>query len=144
MKKMGYPRISRKTRQDVFIRAKGCCEYCKCQAAFSPQPFSVEHILPLVSGGENALDNLALACQGCNNYKFTNTVTLDPVSGKLAPLFHPRNQQWSDHFRWNADCTQIIGLTPSGRATTLRLKLNRPGLVNLRAVLYALGEHPPS
>jgi hypothetical protein len=38
----------------------------------------------------------------------------------------------------------IIGLTPTGRATIEALHLNRANVVNLRRVLYALGEHPPA
>jgi 5-methylcytosine-specific restriction endonuclease McrA len=30
------------------------------------QSFSVEHIVPISQGGNDMLDNLALACQGCN------------------------------------------------------------------------------
>ena len=59
------------------------------------------------------------------------------------PLFHPREQRWEEHFTWNSDFTLIIGLTPTGRATISALQLNRSGLVNLRRVLYAIGEHPP-
>jgi hypothetical protein len=61
----------------------------------------------------------------------------------LVPLFHPRNQPWSDHFSWNDDFTIIIGITPTGRATVETLSLNREGLVNLRRILYQAGEHPP-
>jgi len=45
---------------------------------------------------------------------------------------------------WNEDFTLIIGLTPTGRATVETLQLNREGLVNLRRLLYAMGEHPPA
>jgi hypothetical protein len=37
----------------------------------------------------------------------------------------------------------LVGLTPTGRATVETLKLNREGLINLRRVLYVMGEHPP-
>jgi hypothetical protein len=60
------------------------------------------------------------------------------------PLYHPRQQHWHDHFAWNNDFTLIIGLTPTGRATIQALHLNRSELVNLRRVLYAMGEHPPT
>ncbi|MCP4657958.1 MAG: HNH endonuclease [bacterium] len=39
--------------------------------SFSTHDFSIEHIVPIQKGGESTLDNLALACQGCNNFKFT-------------------------------------------------------------------------
>jgi hypothetical protein len=59
-------------------------------------------------------------------------------------LFHPREQRWEAHFAWNHDFTLILGVTPTGRATIAALQLNRPGLVNLRRVLYMVGEHPPA
>jgi hypothetical protein len=67
----------------------------------------------------------------------------DPATGRVAPLFHPRRQRWSDHFAWNEDATLIVGLSPIGRATVSSLHLNRPELVNLRRILAAAGEHPP-
>jgi len=108
------------------------------------QSFSVEHIVPRSRGGEAVLGNLALACQGCNNHKYTKTEGVDPVTGDIASLYHPRQQQWGEHFAWNGDLTFIIGLTPTGRATVETLCLNRAGLVNLRRILYEMGEHPPA
>ena len=131
-------------RQTIAERARGCCEYCRSQERFAPQPFAVEHIIPRSRGSATTLDNLAFSCQGCNNHKYTKTVGRDPVSGETVPLFHPRRQRWRDHFVWNDDTTLIIGLTPTARATVEALQLNRPGLVNLRRALYALGEHPPA
>jgi hypothetical protein len=89
------------------------------------------------------LSNLALACRGCNLYKSDKTTAIDPISNRTVPLFHPRRQQWNDHFSWNQDGTQIVGLTPIGRATVAALNLNREGLVNLRRTLHQCGEHPP-
>lgn len=131
-----------KLKDTIIKRAHGYCEYCHSQARFSTQGFSVEHIIPVSCGGETILDNLALACQGCNNHKYTKTTGRNPVNGEMVPLFHPRKQKWQDHFAWSDDFTQIIGLTPTGRATVETLQLNREGLINLRRVLYMMGEHP--
>jgi hypothetical protein len=87
---------------------------------------------------------VALSCQGCNNHKYTKTEARDPASKQIVPLYHPRQQVWQDHFVWNTDYTLVIGLTPTGRATVEALQLNRVGLMNLRRVLYAMGEHPPT
>lgn len=110
---------------------------------FATQSFSIEHILPRYKGGETTFNNLALSCQGCNNHKHTKIEGIDPVTEQVAPLFHLRQQSWREHFAWSADYTLIVGLTPTGRATVKELQLNRVGLVNLRRVLFALGEHPP-
>jgi hypothetical protein len=128
----------------VRSRARACCEYCRSQERFATQSFSVEHILPVQAGGRDDLDNLALACQGCNNHKYIKTHALDPATGELVLLFHPRLQVWLEHFIWSHDFTRVIGLTPIGRATVEALRLNRDGLVNLRRVLFGLGEHPPA
>jgi hypothetical protein len=140
---MAERRLTTEERRAIEERARGCCEYCRSQLRFAMQPFSAEHIEPRSREGETGLDNLALSCQGCNNHKYTKTEGLDPVSGERVPLFHPRRQRWADHFRWSDDCTLVLGLTPTGRATVETLHLNRPGLVNLRRVLFLAGEHPP-
>ncbi len=140
---MPESRVTAQQKRSVIERARECCEYCKSQARFAVQPFSVEHVIPKSQGGQTAVDNLALACQGCNNFKYTKTQEHDPVSGESVPLYHPRRQRWRDHFAWNDDFTLVIGLTPTGRATIEALRLNRKGLVNLRRILYAMGEHPP-
>lgn len=141
---MPEKRVTAEQKQAVLERARGCCEYCKSQARFATQPFSIEHIIPRHLGGETTLDNLALACQGCNNHKYTKAEARDPVSDKVVLLYRPRQQRWHDHFAWNDDFTLVIGLTPTGRATSKALQLNREELVNLRRVLYAMGEHPPA
>ena len=124
-------------------RAQGYCEYCRSPMRYSPDPFAVEHIVPRVAGGGNEPSNLALSCQGCNNLKFVSIEAVDPVTGVRVPLFHPRQQRWSQHFLWSQDTTVVVGRTPIGRATVERLRLNREGVVNLRRVLATIGQHPP-
>lgn len=140
---MGSKYISPALRQEVHERAGNCCEYCYAQLGFSPDPFNAEHILPVSKGGKTVSDNLSLACFGCNNAKGTATTAVDPLTGQMVALYHPRQQQWSDHFRWNSTCTNIIGISPHGRATVACLKLNRSGLTNLRRILYEANAHPP-
>jgi len=136
-------RISDSRKKQVAERARLYCEYCLSQSDFSPDSFSVEHIIPVSKSGSNDLDNLAYSCQGCNNRKYIHTEAIDPVTNTVIRLFHPREDRWSDHFQWSTDQSMIIGLTPSGRATVEKLDLNRKGVVNLRHVLTLIGEHPP-
>jgi hypothetical protein len=135
-------RVPLSLRRFVFQRAQGCCEYCKSQADFATQSFATEHIIPTAKGGSNDPDNLALACQGCNSHKSAKTEATDPLTQQTALLFHPRQHTWREHFDWDEIFTQIVGLTPTGRATVEALHLNRPELVRLRAALFLLGEHP--
>jgi 5-methylcytosine-specific restriction endonuclease McrA len=140
---MRKSQVPRRLRRIVIQRAQECCEYCLSQEQFSTQTFSIDHIIPVEKGGETTLDNLALSCQGCNNHKYTKTEGYDPVTHQTVPLYHPRQQQWDEHFIWNEDCTLILGLTPTGRATVETLHLNREGVINLRQLLYAAKQHPP-
>ena len=140
---MPSSRVSGRIRRLVVERARGCCEYCLSQAAYSNDPFSVEHIVPISSGGSSQQDNLALSCQGCNGSKYTATESVDVVTGVVVPLYNPRRDSWSSHFGWNFDFTLIVGLSPTGRATIAKLQLNRQGVVNIRRLLRHIGEHPP-
>ena len=129
-------------RQAVEQRARGCCEYCHSPARYATQRFALEHIRPRSQGGDTHLDNLALACQGCNNHKYNKIQAHDPVTKRLVALFHPRRQRWQDHFTWDARFEIVLGLTAVGRATVEALQMNRPEIQNLRRLLYAAGEHP--
>jgi len=133
------PTKDRQIRQ----RADGRCEYCRCPESHCPQNFSADHIWPQSLEGDDEIENLALACQGCNNKKYNKTVAVDPATGVEVSLFHPRQQNWSDHFVWSDDELTIIGLTATGRATIAALDLNRQSVVNLREVLIPAGLHPP-
>ena len=136
-------KISVRKKELLRSRAKGLCEYCQSPEQFSTYDFSADHIIPAGQDGDDDLNNLAFSCQGCNNHKYNKTEAADPVSGQTVPLFHPRKHIWVEHFRWNEDFSEIIGTTPTGRATIEALKLNREKLIALRKGLFLLGEHPP-
>lgn len=104
------------------------------------QAMHVEHIKP---GGGDDMENLALACATCNLSKALATSAPDPETGNLVPLFNPRTQVWSEHFEWIQNGTMILGLTPVGRATIVRLQMNIARIVNARKVWVRAGEHPP-
>jgi hypothetical protein len=107
------------------------------------QPFAVEHIVPKSKGGKTTSENLAWSCQGCNNHKYNKTDAFDSISGRKAPLYNPRKQRWHAHFAWNYDCSLLIGLTATGRATVEALYVNREELIELRRILYSVDQHPP-
>ena len=105
----------------------------------------MDHILPLARGGADAIENLALACFGCNGPKSAFTEAADPTTESVALLYHPRRDDWREHFRWNDDFTELVDLTPTGLATIARLDLNRPGVVALRRLMIGSEEgHPPA
>jgi hypothetical protein len=124
-------------RELVSRRAGYRCEYCRCLEL--NVPYSIEHIVPAAKGGdlENP-ENLAWACQGCNNHKYTCTEVQDPESGSMIPLFNPRTQVWEEHFEWNAEELRFRGRTAVGRVTVERLRLNRAGVIRFHQLLPGL------
>lgn len=136
-------KISRQLREKIVKRAHGRCQYCMSLMKYSPQPFVIEHVVPLAMKGKTTFDNLALACGGCNGHKYSKTKGIDPVSGESAPLFHPINDFWATHFVWDSEHLNVIGVTPTGRATVNTLHLNRSELIHLRTITKMTGEHPP-
>lgn len=141
---MSRPHISRALRDKVAAEAGDRCGYCLTPRSFTAMPMHVEHITPVAAGGPSTEDNLWLACPLCNGHKGTQTHGIDPETGKRISLFNPRRQTWSDHFRWSEDGTQIVGLTPTGRATVIALKLNNEHLARARRRWVSVGWHPPS
>lgn len=81
------------------------------------------------------MENLAWACIFCNLYKGSNLAGFDPANGELTRLFHPRKDNWDEHFHMRNDL--ITGNTAIGRTTISVLEMNSPILVRLRASLRA-------
>ena len=135
--------ISEALRNAVRERAKGRCEYCLTSEALSGIRCQTDHIIPRSRGGPTTADNLCLACAACNGHKHARTHAIDPVSATEVPFFNPRRQQWHEHFSWSTDGTEIIGQTPTGRATIASLKLNDALIVAARSLWTDTGFHPP-
>jgi hypothetical protein len=127
----------------VFDRARGAREYCRSPSKFAVDPLVMEHTYPLSRGGKTSAENLALSGHTCNNCKYNKITATDPITNQIVPLFNPRQMKWRDHFTWTVNTTEMLGLTPTGRATIESLQTNREGVVNIRRILAAAGEHPP-
>jgi 5-methylcytosine-specific restriction endonuclease McrA len=120
-----------RVRQLVRERAGNRCEYCRLPQQAEPLAFHVEHIVARQHRGSDAEENLALACHYCNLHKGPNLTGLDPLTGRLTPLFNPRQQRWEDHFVMRSG--RVEGLTPVGRVTVQLLEMNVYGRLELRA-----------
>jgi hypothetical protein len=91
-------------------------------------------------GGSEDLSKLCVACERCNLFEGSDLSGIDPASGQVERLFHPRTQAWSDHFETRGPL--IVGLTPTGRATVRVLSMNAGQRLQLRAALVAHGLYP--
>lgn len=90
--------------------------------------------------GSDDPNNLAIACFACNNHKGPNLSGLDPQTGKMTRLFHPRRDRWEDHFEWNG--ALLVGRTAVGRTTIEVLAINLEHRLALRAALIEEGVFP--
>src|SRR5688572_8613546 len=109
-------------RELVWDRAGDACEYCRLPQQLDILPFQIDHVIAIKHHGPTEADNLALCCFNNNVHKGSNIAGLDPETGKLTRLYHPRQDVWADHFAWNGP--EIAGLTDVGRTTVDVLNMN--------------------
>ncbi|MGA2271016.1 MAG: HNH endonuclease [Bryobacteraceae bacterium] len=128
------------TRDFVRRRAAGRCEYCLLRQEHCDLAHHVEHIVAKQHGGSDDASNLALACHRCNLRKGPNLTAIDPVTREVVPLFHPRSNDWAEHFIVEGE--RIIGTTAVGRATVQLLAMNDARRLELRAQILSSGEQP--
>jgi hypothetical protein len=126
---------------EVQQRAAGRCEYCRMHQSLQGATFHVEHIVPASRGGLSTLENLAWCCPSYNLHKSDRSHAVDPDTVQLAPLFHPRHDDWSEHFAWLD--YRVSGRTASGRATIAALKLNADRRLLIRRAEEQFNLFPP-
>lgn len=119
-------------RKLVWRRARDRCEYCLIPQVATPYfTFHVEHSIAIQHLDAIAdLSHLALACNRCNAYKGPNLSSIDPETQQIVLLFNPRLDLWRDHFELRNG--EVVGLSPTGRATVRLLNMNAPHRVELR------------
>ncbi len=131
--------ISAALRRQVRDRARARCEYCRFREDHLPLwAFHLEHIVAEQHGGGDEPENLAWSCQRCNLHKGTNLSGIDPDYGLVVRLFHPRRDDWAEHFAVDAD-GRIRGMTPTGRASAWLLRVNAPERMEIRRLLISTG-----
>jgi len=121
---MSHLHIPPALRRQVYERAGGQCEYCLIPDTLAFASHEIDHIIAQKHDGQTDETNLALACALCNKHKGSDIASIDPATGVIVPLFHPRRDRWLENFQLSG--AEIIPLTPIGRATVRLLKLNHP------------------
>jgi hypothetical protein len=127
---------------EVALRAGHRCEYGHAPEAVCNLPLEVEHIVPLARGGEDTAANWALTCRAGNLYKAASVSGPAPASAAMVRLFHPRADRWDDHGHVAPESGELVGRTPIGRATVMRLGLNSAAQVAARRQWMRLGLFP--
>lgn len=127
-------------RQRVIVRAGNRCEYCGLSQLGQIATFHIDHVTPVAAGGPTEFENLALACVSCSLHKGARQHYLDPQTGNMVAIFHPRQDRWSDHFFWSG--VILRGKTSTGRATIVALRMNRPLALAIREEEAQFGRFP--
>jgi 5-methylcytosine-specific restriction endonuclease McrA len=72
------------SRQNIFLRDHGKCQYCGDDLAMEDCTF--DHVLPRVRGGKTCWTNVVLACMPCNRIKGART----PEEARMVLRHAPR------------------------------------------------------
>ena len=132
----------RTAREFVTERADSRCEYCRAPEIVTGTAYHVEHIIPRARGGPDDPANYALSCITCNGHKSDHITGLEPGTSGPIPLFHPRRDRWTQHFRFFPEDLEVRGLTAQGRATVARLQMNEPRQIEARRLWIELEIYP--
>jgi len=87
--------------------------------------------------GDTVAENLALCCTLCNKHKGTDLASIDRETGEMQRLFHPRRDQWREHFELRGG--EIVARTAIGRVSVRLLQLNRLERIREREVMIQAG-----
>ncbi|NJO77718.1 MAG: HNH endonuclease [Cyanobacteria bacterium RM1_2_2] len=120
-------------------RANHRCEYCQAPEVVFNFPFEVEHIIPISKQGATHEANLALACRSCNLRKGNRISGVGVGFDTEVRFFHPRQDQWNEHFQVDVESGQMIGITLIGAVTVAYLEMNSPTQVTARQLWIRLG-----
>ena len=79
-----------KHKASVITRDGRACHYCG-KPSLTGRDASLDHLVPLVAGGKDSLDNLVLCCLRCNAMKQSSTLE-DYIARRLLQLLREKNR----------------------------------------------------
>ncbi len=124
-------------------RAKNCCEYCLVPESLALASYQVDHIIAEKHGGTTTEENLALSCPLCNQAKGSDIASIDPETGDTVRLYHPRQDNWKEHFGIEITNGMILPFSAIGRVTINLLRINRSSRLPVRQILIKAGVITP-
>ena len=72
IKRFRFNRAAKFSRENVFIRDEGRCQYCSKH--LTKQNFTLDHIKPVSQGGKKVWQNIVTCCKPCNQKKGNKTL----------------------------------------------------------------------
>ncbi len=80
--------IVRFSRLNIFLRDQCTCQYCG--RAFTKNQLTLDHVIPIVQGGQKSWENIVTACKPCNQKKGGHT----PAQAGLQLIRKPKQPAW--------------------------------------------------
>jgi len=102
-------------RRLVIQRSSDRCEYCCISQIGQVATFHIDHVIPVVAGGETTSDNLALACVSCSLRKGARQEIEDVETGETVNIF------------FQSPSTIMEQAFPLGRCTSCWINTYRTG-----------------
>lgn len=120
-------------REQTRERFGSRCGYCGVDEVAVGSTLTLDHHRPRSHGGLDDEENLVYACSRCNEHKGAYWHEEDPPH---IPLVHPGRDDLTLHLRGLEDGS-LVGLTPEGKFSIEKLRLNRAPLMAHRLRLRA-------
>jgi 5-methylcytosine-specific restriction endonuclease McrA len=108
-------RSVRFSRENVYARDKGCCQYCGKKV--TRKESTLDHVTPRAQGGPTRWENVVISCFPCNQRKKARTpreagmrLASEPMKPRSLPLFADLKRElasvivpdkWVSYLYWN-------------------------------------------
>lgn len=109
--------VIRFSRTNIFIRDNMICQYCGQK--FSKTHLTLDHVIPIVQGGQKCWENIVTACKPCNQRKGGRT----PQQAGLKLIRKPKRPIWLPNSAFTIGATR----TPESWRIYLKLEKLDPG-----------------
>ena len=110
IKRFKFNRTIKFSRENVFIRDEGKCQYCSKQ--LNKQNFTLDHVNPVSQGGKKVWQNIVTCCMSCNQKKGSKslkraamkllkdpTVPKELIVNKENKFSHNVPDEWRDYLK---------------------------------------------
>jgi 5-methylcytosine-specific restriction endonuclease McrA len=105
--------IVRFSRINIFIRDSNACQYCGNR--FTKAHLTLDHVIPIVQGGNKCWQNIVTACKPCNQRKGGRT----PIQASMKLIRKPKQPHWLPAANLQ------LGITRTPERWKIYLKLER-------------------
>lgn len=122
--------IPKKMRFEVLKRDAFACQYCGGKAP--DVLLQIDHVVPVVDGGETVILNLVTSCEPCNNGKGGTPLSSDMALSKAtrqAAELQARREQIEMMAEWQNSLVDLDALA-TDQAVQLAMRLTRWGLTD--------------